>query len=116
MADLDAPTVTAHAGPALERFGDRVLHLPVDGLQPVATAVASATSHLGKPPDPRPFNGHITLARPHGRSRVKLARLAGVPFEAAWHAETISLVASALGPGGSRYDVLQEFRLATHQS
>lgn len=50
-------------GPAVDRFGQRVLHVPVTGLDEVAAAVVRSTAHLGKRPDDRPFNGHVTLAR-----------------------------------------------------
>src|SRR4051812_28165698 len=78
--------VIAVAGPTLGRFGSRVLHIPVDGLDALASAVIAATAHLGEPPDPRPFHGHVTLARSRGRGGpvVDLRPLAGVPFSATW--------------------------------
>ncbi|HVM01677.1 MAG TPA: 2'-5' RNA ligase family protein, partial [Acidimicrobiales bacterium] len=53
---------TAVLGPATGRFGRRVLHLPVAGLDDLAAAVVAATAGVGEPPEDRPFAGHLTLA------------------------------------------------------
>src|SRR5947209_2918914 len=82
-----AQPAVAVLGPLTGRFGDRVLHAPVEGLAEVAAAVAAATSGIGEPLDERPFKGHITLARPRGRARVRLGPLAGTPIEAQWPVE-----------------------------
>ena len=75
-----APATTASLGPETGRFGKRVLHLPVDGLEAVAKAVVRATKKVGKPPEPRSFKGHVTLARARDRRRgVDLRPLVGTP-------------------------------------
>src|SRR6478735_2799993 len=69
---IESAPVVATFGPKIGRFGDRVLHVSVDGLTELAAAVARATADIGEPPDPRPFHGHLTLARSRGRERVDL--------------------------------------------
>src|SRR5206468_6253424 len=98
----------AVAGPTLGRFGSRVLHIPVAGLESVAAAVGAATAGIGDPPDPRPFHGHLTLARSRGRGRavVDLAPLARQPFAATWPVSELTVVSSVPGRGGSRYEIV----------
>jgi 2'-5' RNA ligase len=100
--------VVAEAGPSLGRFGWRVLHIPVAGLESLAAAVVGATAAIGMPPEPRPFHGHLTLARSRGRGRptVDLLPLAAVPFAARWPVEELTVVESVPGGGGSRYSVV----------
>lgn len=93
--------LTAVLGPATDRFGQRVLHVPVGGLEPLAAAVVAATSGYGEPPEDRPFHGHLTLAR--ARDRVDLRPLCGVPISATWEVATVALVRSDLHPKGARY-------------
>ena len=66
---LSAPPTTAELGPEVGRFGRRILHVPVDGLERVAAAVVDTTAAVGRPPEDRPFAGHITLARARDRRR-----------------------------------------------
>ena len=114
----NAWSAPAHAvvGPEVGRFGQRVLQVPVAGLDDVATAVVAATSDLGQPPEDRPFHGHLTLARAqprrHGRSvRVDLRPLAGALVAGEWPVDAVCLVESRLHPHGARYEVLEKFRL-----
>ena len=121
VADVDAAVAAfervtvgpavARLGPQTGRFGDRVLHVPVGGLEPLAAAVIAATREIGEPPDPRPFHGHITLARPRGRARVDLRRLAGAAVAGDWRVEELTLVSSTTLPGGAQYEVLRRLEL-----
>ena len=99
-------------GPAVDRFGQRILHVPVAGLEPVAEAVVAATAHLGKPPDDRPFHGHVTLARVAKHGRVDLRPLTGAAVHGEWQVDDVCLVESRLSPNGARYEVLERFGLA----
>jgi 2'-5' RNA ligase len=54
--------------------------------------------------DPRPFAGHLTLARVRGRARGP-ARLAGALIGASWPVEEIALMSSTLSSEGARYRV-----------
>ena len=100
-----APTV-ASLGPAVGRFGHRVLHVPVAGLDGLAAAVVAVTAHLGEPPEERPFAGHLTLARVTGRAKVDLRALAGQPVEGEWPVEEVYLIESHLSPKGARYETV----------
>jgi 2'-5' RNA ligase len=93
--------ITAVLGPETGRFGQRVLHVPVSGLEPLADAVVAATAGFGEPPEDRPFHGHLTLAR--ARARVDLRPLCGIPVSATWPVTTVALVRSDLHPHGARY-------------
>ena len=67
------------------------------------------TARLGRPPEDRPFDGHLTLARARKAARVDLRRLAGAPIEAAWPVTEVCLVESRLSPAGARYEVVDRF-------
>lgn len=105
------PAVDATLGPATGRFGRRVLHVPVGGLEPVAADVLQATAHLGRPPEDRPFSGHLTLARVAKDARVDLGPLTGVGVTGRWRVDDVCLVESRLSPRGPRYQVLERFPL-----
>lgn len=102
------PAAEASVGPAVARFGHRVLHVPVAGLAPLAGAVTRATASFGEPPEDRPFHGHLTIARPRGRGRVDLGPLCTVEVVARWSVDEVTLVRSA----GGRYDVVGSVPLA----
>jgi 2'-5' RNA ligase len=93
-------------GPRVERLGRGVVVAPVRGLDAVAGAVVSATSTVGRPPEDRPFRGHVTLAR-----AKKRCALVGEPIVAAWKANEIALVQSNLHPHGARYTTVETFPL-----
>jgi len=104
------PGVVASLGPATARFGQRVLQVPVDGLDALASRVVDATGAFGDPPDDRPFRGHLTLARVgRGAARVDLRPLCGAPLRATWPATSFELYASELHPHGARYTVVERF-------
>jgi 2'-5' RNA ligase len=112
LRSLSAPATTAELGPSTGRFGKRVLHVPVSGLETVADAVVRATEQVGKPPEPRPFAGHLTLARARDRRRgVDLRPLAGTPVSASWPVREVCLVESHLSSKGANYVVLHSVSL-----
>ena len=111
-----SPTVDATLGPATGRFGRRILHVPVAGLEPVAADVLAATAHLGRPPENRPFAGHVTLARVAKDAKPDLRSLTGVGVTGGWRVEEVCLVESRLSPKGARYEVLQRFALDPSQA
>jgi 2'-5' RNA ligase len=112
LRSVSAPATTASLGPETGRFGKRVLHVPVEGLDVVAKAVVRATKRVGKPPEPRPFKGHLTLARARDRRRgVDLRPLAGTPVSASWPVTEVCLVESRLHPKGANYEVVEAVSL-----
>jgi RNA 2',3'-cyclic 3'-phosphodiesterase len=109
---VSEPATTASLGPETGRFGKRVLQVPVEGLDAVATAVVRATKKVGKAPEPRPFKGHLTLARARNRRRgVDLRPLAGSPVSASWPVTEVCLVESRLHPKGANYEVVETVSL-----
>ena len=111
---LSVPTVmTASLGPATGRFDQRVLHVPVGGLERLAAEVVRATADLGRRPEDRPFAGHLTLARVAKGARVDLRALTGVQVAGMWTVEEICLVESRLSSSGARYEVRARFPLPT---
>ncbi len=103
--------VAAVLGPAVDRFGQRILQVPVAGLDDIAAAVVRSTAHLGKRPDDRPFHGHVTLARVSRDARVDLRPLTGTAVSAEWDVSSVCLVESHLSPKGAHYEVLERFDL-----
>jgi 2'-5' RNA ligase len=96
------------AGPGTAWFGgNRVLQIPVSGLEEAAGAVRSAT--LSVVPDPihreGRFTGHLTVARSKRRRLDASARggLTGIPFAASFEVDCLDLVESQLSPEGPRY-------------
>ncbi len=107
-----AEPVDAVAGPRVDRFGRRVLHVPVAGLDALAAAVTLATARVGDPPEDRPFAGHLTLARTAKRASVDLRRLTGQSITGRWTVDEVCLVESRLSPRGASYEVLSRHPLA----
>ena len=110
-ARLAAPVV-AELGPAVATLGRQVLQVPVTGLEALAQALVAATADIGQPPSPRPFSGHITLARHRGKG--SLQGLAGEAVPGRWTVDEIALVASvSSGHTGvpNRYEVVATFPL-----
>lgn len=106
LAGVGGPPAEAVLGPAVDRFGQRVLVVPVGGLGPLAQAVAQATEGLGDPPEDRPFAGHVTLGRVSRRARVDLRPLTGTPLGGRWLVREITLVESRVSAAGARYAVV----------
>lgn len=110
-ADHTAGHVRGAFGPATAWFaGDRVLQIPVAGLDATAAAVRAATLPLV--PDPgtgeQRFVGHLTIARTNKRrlpSSVRSA-LKGIPFAATFDIDHVDLVGSQPSPQGHRYATL----------
>jgi 2'-5' RNA ligase len=102
-----AGPVRCDLGPSTAWFGDRVLQIPVGGVDDLAAAVRSATAPVV--PEPTrgapPFNGHLTIARSRGRRLARSVRdaVAGIPFAATFDVDRVDLVASQLNAEGRRY-------------
>lgn len=102
--------VRCTVGPATAWFpGQRVLQIPVSGLDQVAEAIRSATIPIAPDSNGEPaFTGHLTVARASGSRIDRSARpaLAGVPFSATFDVESFDLVASQASAEGQRYTTL----------
>jgi 2'-5' RNA ligase len=98
----------AAVGPMVETLSRRVVALPVAGLDDLAAAVIDATRTLGRPPEDRPFRGHLTLARLARSARGSARRLAGGivgrPLSARFMVSDVRVVGSHLGRGGARHE------------
>jgi len=107
------PAVTVTLGPAVEWLGSRrlgVLVVPAAGAEGLAAAVVEGTSGFGGPPEPRPFRGHLTLARVRTGRSVPTG-LAGELVRASWAADRVALVRSRLHAEGARYETVVEVPL-----
>jgi len=102
-----ARAVDATIGPRAAMLGKRVIHLPVGGLEDVATSIERATREFGDPPPQRQFHGHLTLARTKGAS-VAIAELA---LAHVWTVRAVELIRSHLHADGARYEALERFAL-----
>ena len=111
VRSITAPAVDVELGPSVGRFGTRILHVPSHGLDEVAAATVAATADAGERPEPRPFRGHLTLARSR-RGDTDLGPLAGTPISGRWHAGDITLVRSHLGGAGARYEIIERVPLS----
>jgi 2'-5' RNA ligase len=101
-------TCEAAVGPLVEILSRQVVALPVAGLDDLAAAVVEATATLGRPPEDRPFRGHITLARlsrpGRGSARRLAADIVGRPLSARFAVTDVRVVRSHLGRAGARYE------------
>jgi 2'-5' RNA ligase len=111
IAGLASASVTM--GPCVSRLGREVVCVPVAGLDGLASAVVEATAHLGARPDPRPFRGHLTLARLRRRAACGLT---GTPFSATFVADRIHLVESVTGRGGAHHSTIASWWLSIDPS
>ena len=82
--------------------------VPVAGLEPVAAAVVASTASFGRPPDTRPFTGHLTLAR---SKQGSVRALAGAAISGRWTVDEVCLVRSQLHPHGARYSTVASILL-----
>jgi 2'-5' RNA ligase len=97
-----APT-EAVLGPVVSRLGRQVICIPVKGLEALAAVVVDATAGLGVAADPRPFTGHLSLAR---LARRGACQLAGHPVQARFPVTGLELVSSVLDREGARHAVV----------
>jgi 2'-5' RNA ligase len=103
------PAPEVELGPRVSRLGRSVVCVPAAGLDGLAASVAEATAGVGGPVDPRPFRGHLTLARLRHRGACGLA---GHPVRARFSVGGVELVRSTLGGEGAHHEVVRAFPLA----
>ena len=105
LAAADLPSATAQVIGPPTRMGRAVLSLPVSGLDALAAAVIQATAVLGRPPEDRPYRGHLTLARAWRGSTTLWSRTDQLRSEA-WEVRSLAIVSSHLRPTGARYETV----------
>jgi 2'-5' RNA ligase len=107
LATLDAAGCEAVLGPGVSRLGRGVLAVAVNGLGDVTAAVVEATAGIGRPPESRPFRGHITLARLKDGARPRLR----ADLHARWPVGSVTLVQSRLRSEGATYEIVDDVPL-----
>lgn len=95
-------------GPEVRPLGRTVVVVPARGLAGVAAAVVEATRSVGEPPDPRPFDGHLTVARLEQR---RACRILGRPFSDRFIADEVRLIRSRLGSDRAHYEPIATYEL-----
>jgi 2'-5' RNA ligase len=105
---LSAWPAVAGLGPVTALLGNRLVMVPVAGLDEVAAAVVGVTAEVGRSPEDRPFVGHLTLARSKGPVPPGSV---GAPVGGSFPVGEVCLVRSQTLPEGARYDVLERFAL-----
>ena len=103
--------VHCKVGPATACFdSERVLQIPVRGLEHLASAVFEATIPFvpNTKQNGSSFTGHLTLARSRRRllDPAEQSSLAGIPFRATFDVDYFDLVASRLSSKGPDYTTL----------
>lgn len=100
--------VTAELGPVVSRLGRNAVVVPVSGVDGLAELVRSATAHVPPPMDPRPFTGHLTLARLRHRAACGVA---GHPVQATFPVTEVELVESELRQDGAVHGAIDRWRV-----
>lgn len=82
-----------------------------DQLVDLAASVEAGVQAAGFPPEDRPFRPHMTVSR--FRPSTDLRALVTDGFDAGVQlpVDAVTLFASILGPGGARYEVVDQFEL-----
>ena len=110
LSTVEADATEAVLGPEVTRLGRGVVCVDVHGLDAVAAAVIEATAGVGRPPEKRPFAGHLTLARVRSGGTKGLL---GAPVSGRWPVDEVHLVESRLHPHGARYASVARVPLTT---
>jgi 2'-5' RNA ligase len=105
------PAATARLGAGVDLLFDRLLAVPVTGVEELATVVDRATNGLGSEPPGRRFVGHLTVARCTRGATMPPAL--GALVQAEWDVTEISLVQSRLRPTGAEYETLTTWAVPT---
>jgi 2'-5' RNA ligase len=114
LGTVRAQVSEARLGPRPVWLGRGVLCLPVRGLEALAAAVIGATALVGRPPERRPFRGHLTLARRRGRRRSAPDRVEfSVPDapDVRFAVDEVVLMRSVLHATGAVHEPVMRHRL-----
>jgi RNA 2',3'-cyclic 3'-phosphodiesterase len=97
------PAATAVLGPVVRRLARSTVVIPVAGLDQIAAVIGLATADIGEPAGPRPFHGHLTLARLRPGATCDLV---GTPVAVELRVAEVVLVSSGLTHEGATYHVI----------
>ncbi len=111
LDEVELLPVPVRYGPAIDVLFDRVIAVPVTGLDELAAVVAAATEDLGTDPPRARFSGHLTLARL--RPRARIPNVIGALVSAEHEVTRFELIESRLRPGGPEYEVLEVWSVDT---
>lgn len=114
MDEVDLSSTTAVLGPAVDVLGERVLVVPVGGLDELAAEVIDATRDVGDAPPRRSFSGHLTIARIKRDARMPPAL--GTMVDGSFDVDEVALVRSRLRPDGAVYDTVATWPVPTPTS
>jgi 2'-5' RNA ligase len=106
LTELPLPATEVTLGPVVSRLGRNVVVIAAAGLDELAAVVRDATASIGRPPDPRSFAGHLTLARLRNRAACGVE---GTSFHATFPATEMALVQSTTADHGVRYTTLSRY-------
>lgn len=106
LGSVDLPAAEVTLGPAVSRLGRSAVVLPATGLDELAALVGDTTATIGRPPDPRPFAGHLTLARLKHRAACGIA---GARFDATFPVTELALVESSPTDHGIGYTTVRRY-------
>lgn len=98
------PLARARLGPAVDVIAQRILAIPVGGLDALAETVNERSRRIGEAPRKR-FVGHLTLARV--KPNVPMPRALGAMVSAEFDVDEIALVQSRLGSPAARYETIE---------
>lgn len=113
LARVESPRAFVELGPAVGRLGERVICVPVAGLDDLAAAVRAVTDDLGGLSAPEPFRGHLTLGR--ARADDTAVPLVGQPFSVRFVADRMVLFESRQGAGGHHHEAIASWWLGGGQ-
>lgn len=105
MGEAELPAAVAGYGPTVDILGDRVVVVPVSGLDELAGVTARSLRSLDTHDDRRPFHGHLTLGRLR-RPGVRPPML-GRAISFVEPVDGVALVDSSPDGGGTRYTILE---------
>lgn len=110
LSQVRAPPAQCAVGNCTSRFGSSLLHAPVSGVDDLAACITTATAHIGKPPERRRFQGHITLARCKGGAVLPPVEV-DICGELSFVADSFALMQSERSGDVVAYTVLETFPL-----
>jgi RNA 2',3'-cyclic 3'-phosphodiesterase len=82
-----------------------------DAAVALAAQVEEACLRAGLPPESRPYQAHLTLARARSRMGATLPELPGMPRVEPWRADQLALYSSRLTRTGAVYEAMRRLDL-----